>query len=78
MFHAAKGKTVSLPKTFNPSTSKDSMHQTSFSDVAWGKATPSYAKSAHSLMKVKFDGIIELAPNFVKPTCGHGKGMLPM
>jgi hypothetical protein len=36
MVHAAKGKAVSLPKTFNLSTSKGSMHQTGFSDIAWG------------------------------------------
>lgn len=77
MFHAAKGKTVSLLKTFNPSTGKDSMHQTGFSDVAWGKATCSYTKWAHSLTKVKFDGIVELAQKFVKPTHSCGKGTLP-
>jgi hypothetical protein len=34
MVRAAKGKTVSLPKTFNLSTSKESMRQTGFSDIA--------------------------------------------
>ena len=54
------------------------MCQTSFSDIAWGKATCSYAKSACSLTKVKFNGIIELAQKFVKPTHGHGNDTLPM
>ena len=50
MINAAKGKTVNLPKTMNLATAKESMRQTGFSDVAWGKATHNYAKSAHSLM----------------------------
>ena len=73
MVHAAKDKMVSLPKTFNLSTGKESMCQTSFSDVAWGKATRSFAKSACALTKVKFDGIVQLAQEFMKPNRGRGK-----
>ena len=73
MVRAANGKTVSLLKTFNPSTGKGSMCQTSFSDISWGKASRSYAKSARSLTKVKFNGIVELAQEFVKPTRGRGR-----
>ena len=73
MVHAAKGKTVSLPKTFNLSTGKESMRQTGFSNVAWGKATRGYAKSTRALTKVKFNAIVEEALEFVKPTCGCGK-----
>ena len=78
MVHAAKAKTVSLPKTFNLSTGKVSMHQTGFSNVAWGKATCSYTKSACSLTKVKFDAIIEQAQDFVKPTRSRGMTTQPM
>jgi hypothetical protein len=73
MVCAAKGKTVSLPKTFNLSTSKESMRQTGFSDIAWGKATCGYAKLACALTKVKFDTIVEEAQEFVKPTHGRSK-----
>ena len=73
MICAAKGKTVSLLKTFNLSTSKESMCQTGFSNIAWGKATCGHAKSTHALTKVKFNTIVEEALEFVKPTCGHGK-----
>jgi hypothetical protein len=73
MVRAAKGKTVSLPKTFNLSTGKDSMCQTGFSDVAWGKVTRGYAKSARGLKKVKFDTVVEEAQEFIKPTRGCGK-----
>jgi len=73
MVRAAKGKTVSLPKTFNLSTGKESMRQTGFSDVAWGKVTRGYAKSARGLKKVKFDAVVEEAQEFVKPTRGRGK-----
>ena len=75
--HAADSKTISLLKMFNPSTGKGSMCQTGFSDVSWGKASCSYAKSACSLTKVKFNGIVELAQEFVKPTRGHGKSTQP-
>ena len=44
------------------------MHQTGFSDVAWGKATRSYTTSARSLAIVKFDAIIQDAKEFLKPT----------
>jgi len=51
-----KGKT---PHTFNFVTSKGSMRRIGFNDVAWGKATRSYATMARALPKVKFDGIIQ-------------------
>ena len=73
MVRAAKGKTVSLLKTFNLSTGKESMRQTGFSDVAWGKVTRGYAKSARRLKKVKFNAVVEEAQEFVKPTRGRGK-----
>ena len=49
------------------------MHQTGFSDVAWGKATCSYATSARSLVIVKFDAIIQDAKEFLKPTRSRNK-----
>ena len=75
MVCAANGKTVSLPKTFYPSTGKGSMHQTGCSDISWGKASHSHAKLAHSITKVKFNGIAELAQKFVKLTCSCGRSM---
>jgi hypothetical protein len=51
MAQAARGKMITLPQTLNLSTGKDSTHQMGFSDTAWGKATPSYAKSVSVLSK---------------------------
>ncbi|KAH9166464.1 hypothetical protein EDB89DRAFT_1910690 [Lactarius sanguifluus] len=65
---AARGKTLTLPKTLNYSTGKDSTRQTGFSDAIWGKATRNYTKSARSLTKAKFDVIIKEARVFMKPT----------
>jgi hypothetical protein len=67
----AKGKTVNLPKTMNLATAKESMRQTGFSDVAWGKATRNYAKSARTLTNAKFDIPIKEAKGFVKPIRGR-------
>ncbi|KAI9511580.1 hypothetical protein F5148DRAFT_1146743 [Russula earlei] len=61
MAHANKGKAVTLPWTLNLYTSKDSMHQTGFCNTAWGKATCSYATSAHMLANTKFNTIIQEA-----------------
>ena len=68
MARAAKGKTVTLPKTMNHTTGKESMRQTGFSDAAWGKVSCSYAKSACGLGKDKFGSVIRDAQGFVKPT----------
>ena len=68
MAQGARGKTITLPRTLNPSTGKESIRQTGFSDTAWGKATHSYAKSARALPKAKFDTIVEEARAYVKPT----------
>jgi hypothetical protein len=73
MAQAARGKTVTLPRTLNLSTGKESMRQTGFSDTAWGKASRSYAKSARAFSKAKFDAVIEEARVFVKPTCAHNR-----
>ncbi|KAH9027217.1 hypothetical protein EDB85DRAFT_1893035 [Lactarius pseudohatsudake] len=64
----ARGKTLTLPKTLNYSTGKDSTRQMGFSDAIWGKATRNYTKSARSLTKAKFDVIIKEARVFMKPT----------
>jgi hypothetical protein len=77
MAHASKGKTVTLLRTLNLSTGKDSMRQTGFSDTAWGKATRGYATSARSLAKTKFDGIIQEAREFMKPIRSRGKTTEP-
>jgi hypothetical protein len=42
------------------------MHQTGFSDMAWGKDTHGYATLAHSLANTKFDAIIQEAQEFMK------------
>src|ERR1700685_691770 len=70
MVHAAKGKSVNLPKTMNLATGNESMRQTGFSDAAWGKATRNYAKSMHSLSTAKFE-VIKEAKEFMKPIHGH-------
>ena len=65
MARASKGKNIPLPRTVNLSSGKESMRQTGFSDVAWGKATRGYATSARSLANVKFDAIIQAAKEFL-------------
>lgn len=77
MAHNSKGKAVTLPRTINPSTGKESMRQTGFSDTAWGKTTRSYAKSIHGLSKTKFDSIVKAAQAFAKPTRGHNRASDP-
>jgi hypothetical protein len=71
MVNAAKGKAVNLPETMNLATAKESMRQTGFSDIAWGKATRNYAKSARTLTNAKFDILIKEAKGFVKPIRGR-------
>jgi hypothetical protein len=67
MARAAKGKTVTLPRTMNHTTGKESMRQTGFSDASWGKVSRSYTKSACGLGEDKFDSVIRDAQQFVKP-----------
>lgn len=68
MARASKGKAVTLPRTINLSTGKESMRQTGFSDASWGKATRGYATSIRSLSNKKFDNIVKEAQAFIKPT----------
>jgi hypothetical protein len=67
MAQAARGKTITLPRTLNLSTGKESTRQTGFSDAAWGQVTRSYAKSAHALPRAKFNAIVESAQVYAKP-----------
>jgi hypothetical protein len=67
MARASKGKMVTLPRTLNHSTGKESMQQTGFSDTTWGKATCGYTKSARALANTKFEAIIKDAQEFMKP-----------
>ena len=73
MARASKGKAVTLPRTLNLSTGKESMRQTGFSDIAWGKATRGYATSIRSLTNIKFDAIVTAAQVFTKLTRAHNK-----
>jgi hypothetical protein len=73
MARASKGKTVTLPRTLNHSTGKESMRQTGFSDTAWGKATRGYAKSARALVNTKFEVIVKDAQEFMKPIRARNK-----
>jgi hypothetical protein len=68
MARAARGKTVTLPRTMNYATGKNSMYQTGFSDTAWGEVTRSYTKSAAGLSDEKFRAIINDAQVFMKRT----------
>ncbi|KAM6497209.1 hypothetical protein JOM56_007682 [Amanita muscaria] len=70
---ASKGKPISIPRTANLSSGKESMRQTGFSEVAWGKATRGYAKSAASLTKLKFDFIVQDAEESMKPIRARNK-----
>src|ERR1700734_2022018 len=78
MVHASNGKTISLPRTINLSSGKESTRQTGFSDVAWGKATRSYAISARSLTNVKFDAIIQDAKLSSNPVRARNKTTVAM
>ena len=60
-------KTVSLPRTLNPLTGKESMQLTGFSDTAWGRESRCYTKSARALSKARFDAIIKDAQAYVRP-----------
>ena len=71
MAHAAKGNMVTLPRTINYSTGKNSMHQTGFSDATWGDISCSYTQSACGLGDKKFSSIIDDAQVFMKRTCAH-------
>ena len=73
MAHGSKGKTIPLPRTVNRSTGKESTRQTGFSDIAWGKATRGYAKSARSLTDVKFNAIVQDAKEFLRPIQSRNK-----
>ena len=68
MVRASKGKMPALPRILNPTSGKESVRQTGFSDATWGKATRGYAISAHSLTNIKFDAIVQEAQEFMKPT----------
>ena len=68
MAHAAKGKMVTLPRTKNLSTGKESMHQTGFSDASWGFASHAFAKSACRLNDDKFGCLMNDTQAFVKCT----------
>ena len=73
MARASKGRNISLPRTVNFSTGKESKRQTGFTDVAWGKPTCAYASSARSLAVDKFKTIIEEAKEFLKPIRSRNK-----
>jgi hypothetical protein len=73
MAHSSKGKAVTLPRTINVSSGKESTRQTGFSDVVWGRVTRGYATSIRSLTNAKLDAIVAAAQVFVKPTRAHNK-----
>ena len=50
----------------NRSTGKESTWQTGFSHTTWGTESRSYAKSARTLSKSKFDSVVEEAQTYVK------------
>ena len=70
---ASKGKAVTLPRTLNLTTGKESMCQTGFSNAIWGKVTCSYAKSASSFTNTKFGVIVQDAWPFVNPKSTRSK-----
>ena len=73
MVRASKGEMVTLSRTFNHSTGKESMRQMGFSDTAWGKATCGYARSARALANIKFEAIVKDAQEFMKPIRARNK-----
>ena len=68
MAQVPRGKPIAIPRTFNRTNGKKSTRPTSFSDIAWQKASRAYAKSARALSEAKFDDIVLDALTFVKPT----------
>jgi hypothetical protein len=73
MAHNTKSKNVTLPRTLNPSTGKDSMRQTGFSDTVWGETTREYSSSIRALANTKFDAIVKEAEVFKKRTRASNK-----
>jgi hypothetical protein len=71
MARGSKGKAVTLPRTVNLSSGKESMRQTGFSDAAWGKVTRGYTTSIRSLANTKLDAIVSAAQLFMKPSRAH-------
>jgi hypothetical protein len=62
---SSNGKSLVLPRTFNPTTGKESTRKTGFNDTACGKTTRSYTMSASTLPKTKIDEIIQEAEPFI-------------
>jgi hypothetical protein len=71
MAHTSKGKTISLPRTFNLSTGKESMCYMGFNDTMWGKATHGYIKSVCLLSNIKFNAIVQAAQLFMMLKSDH-------
>ena len=68
MISAAKGKAVTLPKTMNYSTGKNSKNMTGFNDGMWGGRMRSYITSINKNLKedCKFDAVISSAMEFAR------------
>jgi hypothetical protein len=73
MIRDAKGRTITLPKTLNHSTGKQSNRQTGFNDVTWGNSMRAYAKSIRKgLTNDKFSEIMTRAKEFCKKSRRDG------
>jgi hypothetical protein len=70
MVRAAKGKAITLPKTMNYFTGKNTKNVTGFNDGMWGERTRSYLKSVDKNLKddAKFNAVIRGAMEFAKST----------
>jgi hypothetical protein len=73
MAHDTKSKNVTLPRTINPSSGKESVRQTGFSDTVWGETTREYSSSIRALSNTKFDAIVKEAEVFKKRTRASNK-----
>lgn len=67
-----KGKPVTILKTLNETTGRESSSKSDFSEAHWGKATKAYANSAANLSPAKINMILEEAKEFAKPICRRG------
>lgn len=58
-------KKLTIPRTLNRATGKESLCQAGFSDTSWGNKTREYAAWAGALTNVKFDRIVRATQPFM-------------
>jgi hypothetical protein len=62
-----ENKLVTIPRSKNESSGKESLYKAEFSDACWGNATNIYAGYASKMSASKVNAILNQAKEFVKP-----------